>query len=131
MPAVAACFAMCLIGRSLTNVLSIFSVVVAGQTPSQFEQMVTMPQVLDMVSRLDRMKDLALLCINDDVTADHDEITAYIRGWQEKRWGAPAAWEADVPHHKRRDDADVGQSRVGGEDVIPVEEYEPDPRYWR
>ena len=65
-----------------------------GSTPAQFERMATMAQVRSMLSDLDRKKDLALLCINDDVTEDHAEITSYFRGWQEKRWGEPAAWEA-------------------------------------
>ena len=98
-----------------------------------------MPQVRMMLSDLARKKDLALLCINDDVTEDHAEITSYFRGWQEKRWGTPAAWEADIAHHHRRRDSEDeereredGWARWGGAsaaqeaaDVI----YEPDPRY--
>ena len=90
-----------------------------------------------MLSDLDRKKDLALLCINDDVTQDHAEITSYFRGWQEKRWGEPAAWEADVGHYYKRayddgdgDDEDFDQ--WGGrafDELDPNEVYHPDPPY--
>ena len=59
-----------------------------------------------MLANLDRTGNLALLCVNDDVTKDHDEVARVFLRWQEKRWGRPAAWEADVPHvHQRTLDA--------------------------
>ena len=57
-----------------------------------------------MLAKLDRRKELALLCINDEVSRDHDRITTYFREWQDRHWGTPAAWESDVARHQRRAD---------------------------
>ena len=72
-----------------------------GGTSSMFERMMTLQQVRGMLAAVDRSRDLALLCINDDVTRDDAEIAAIFRRWQEKRWGHPAAWEADAYNHRR------------------------------
>ena len=86
-----------------------------------------------MLSDMDRQfKDLALLCINDDVAEDHDEITSYFLGWQEKKWGTPAAWEADAGHRRRSDedeeDETAGLGRREDDAGEPIV-YQSDPRY--
>lgn len=69
-----------------------------GGTPSMFEQLLNLQQVRGMLSAVDLNQDLALLCINDDVTRDDDEISKYFRSWQGRRWSRAATWESDVRH---------------------------------
>ncbi|KAI1789382.1 hypothetical protein LXA43DRAFT_893004 [Ganoderma leucocontextum] len=69
---------------------------VIGGTPSMFEQLLNLQQVRGMLASVDRNKDVALLCINDDVTRDDAEISRYFRSWQDGRWSRAAAWESDV-----------------------------------
>ncbi|KAI0718280.1 hypothetical protein C8T65DRAFT_737499 [Cerioporus squamosus] len=73
-----------------------------GGTSSMFERMLNLQQVRGMLAAIDRNEDLALLCINDDVTRDDAAVGLVFRRWQEKRWGNPAAWEADVHNHQYR-----------------------------
>ncbi|RPD56204.1 hypothetical protein L226DRAFT_535831 [Lentinus tigrinus ALCF2SS1-7] len=75
---------------------------VIGGTSSMFERMISLQQVRGMLAAVDRNQDLALLCINDDVTRDDAEVAVVFRRWQEKRWGIPAAWESDVHSSQRR-----------------------------
>ncbi|EJF56867.1 hypothetical protein DICSQDRAFT_112435 [Dichomitus squalens LYAD-421 SS1] len=69
---------------------------VIGGTPSAFEQLLTLEQVEAMLAYLDRRQDIALLCINDDVTQDGPQIAKHFRDWQSRRWNRAAAWEADA-----------------------------------
>ncbi len=63
-----------------------------------FEQLLNLQQVRGMLASVDRNQDVALLCINDDVTRDDAEISSYFRSWQDRRWSRAAAWESDVRH---------------------------------
>ncbi|TFK86284.1 hypothetical protein K466DRAFT_493131 [Polyporus arcularius HHB13444] len=75
---------------------------VVGGTSSMFERMLNLQQVRGMLAAIDRNEELALLCINDDVTRDDAAVGVVFRRWQEKRWGHPAAWEADVQNREHR-----------------------------
>ncbi|TBU22887.1 hypothetical protein BD311DRAFT_675085 [Dichomitus squalens] len=69
---------------------------VIGGTPSAFERLISLQQVKGMLASVDRKKDIALLCINDDVTRENSEIANYFIRWQSRRWNRTAAWEADA-----------------------------------
>lgn len=84
----------------------------AGGTPSAFEPLRSFDQTRSMLAKLDKNKELALLCVNDEVNRDHDRITTYFRKWQDQRWGQPAAWEADVASHSHRR-REEGEERDG------------------
>ena len=47
------------------------------------------------LSSIDKRKDLALLCINDDLAQDDPRIAKLFSEWQEQKWPHRAAWEAD------------------------------------
>ena len=63
-----------------------------------FVQLLNLSQVRKMLAAVDRNQDVALLCINDDVTRDDVEISKYFRTWQDRRWSRAAAWESDGRH---------------------------------
>ncbi|KAI9064662.1 hypothetical protein FKP32DRAFT_1648980 [Trametes sanguinea] len=69
---------------------------VIGGTPSMFESLQNYEQVRAALRSIDRRKDLALLCINDDLGEDDSRVSRLFTQWQEKKWPTPAAWEADV-----------------------------------
>lgn len=46
-----------------------------------------------MLARVDRNKEAALLCINDDVVSGDAEVAKTFREWQDKHWGTRAKWE--------------------------------------
>lgn len=68
----------------------------AGETPSSFERLLSYPQVRNTLAAIDKKKDLALLCVNDDVGKDDARVATLFYDWQEKKWPRPAAWESDV-----------------------------------
>ena len=85
-----------------------------------------------MLARLDRNKELALLCVNDEIKKDHAGVTALFREWQDKRWGAPAAWEADLnvgrsTGNQRQRRAEVGEEEEeeGGAKAFRIRGSEP------
>ena len=55
-----------------------------------------------MLAGLDRSPGIALMCLNDDLERDYDEVSRYLIRWFEKKWGTPAAWEADLRRDRRR-----------------------------
>ncbi|OSD02439.1 hypothetical protein PYCCODRAFT_1467800 [Trametes coccinea BRFM310] len=69
---------------------------VIGGTPSIFERLMNYAQVRGALRNIDNRKDLALLCINDDLGRDDPRVAVLFTEWQEKKWPTPAAWEADV-----------------------------------
>jgi len=66
---------------------------VLGSTPSVFERLQSPKQAVSVLQKIDKNKDAALLCINDDVVNGDAQVAATFRDWQERRWGRPAAWE--------------------------------------
>ncbi|KAI0323660.1 hypothetical protein GY45DRAFT_553660 [Cubamyces sp. BRFM 1775] len=68
---------------------------VIGGTPSIFERLLNYNQVRGALSNIDKRKDLALLCINDDLAQDDPRIAKMFSDWQEQKWPHRAAWEAD------------------------------------
>ncbi|KAI0768964.1 hypothetical protein BD413DRAFT_478467 [Trametes elegans] len=71
---------------------------VVGSTPSEFDQLLSYGQVRAMLRYVDRNKDLALLCINDDLGREDERVSRVFFDWQERHWPRPAAWEADGGH---------------------------------
>ncbi|OJT14234.1 3-O-alpha-D-mannopyranosyl-alpha-D-mannopyranose xylosylphosphotransferase [Trametes pubescens] len=69
---------------------------VIGETPSSFERLLNYAQVRNTLAAVDKKKDLALLCVNDDVGKDDARVATLFYDWQEKKWPRPAAWESDV-----------------------------------
>ncbi|KAL7279706.1 hypothetical protein ACG7TL_006113 [Trametes sanguinea] len=69
---------------------------VIGGTPSMFESLQNYDQVRAALRSIDSRKDLALLCINDDLDQDDLRVAKLFARWQEKKWPTPAAWETDV-----------------------------------
>ena len=51
-----------------------------------------------MLENLDRTETLALLCVNDDITQEFEQVDIIFRKWQDKKWNRPAAWESDSPN---------------------------------
>lgn len=37
--------------------------------------------------------EVALLCVNDDVTSGDEEVSDIWSEWQDNQWNLPAAWE--------------------------------------
>ncbi|EKM49625.1 uncharacterized protein PHACADRAFT_214165 [Phanerochaete carnosa HHB-10118-sp] len=66
---------------------------VIGSTPGHFA-MISGPSALNgMVAHLKKNPDVALLCVNDDITVDDDKVTALFKNWASDHWGTPAQWE--------------------------------------
>ncbi|KZT09088.1 uncharacterized protein LAESUDRAFT_537492 [Laetiporus sulphureus 93-53] len=68
---------------------------VIGDTPSVFERLTSPGQVSSMLKRIERTSNVALLCLNDDVTKEswNDQVTDVLKTWFDSHWGQPAAWE--------------------------------------
>ena len=62
-----------------------------------FERIVSGVQTGTMLTKVDRARNVALLCMNDDVSrpAQDAEVSRRLREWFRRRWGRPAAWEHD------------------------------------
>ncbi|KAI0741527.1 hypothetical protein C8Q80DRAFT_1273944 [Daedaleopsis nitida] len=73
---------------------------VIGGTQSAFERLGFPQQVRNMLENLDRTENLALLCVNDDITQESEQVDSLFRQWQDKRWKRPAAWESDSPNNR-------------------------------
>lgn len=66
---------------------------VIATTPAIFERLQSPRQAASMLARVDRNKEAALLCINDDVVSGDAEVAKTFREWQDKHWGTRAKWE--------------------------------------
>ena len=62
-------------------------------TPYAFVMLETVDNTHDALGWINSYRDVGLVCINDDVREDEQEVTAYFREWQDKKWGRHAAWE--------------------------------------
>lgn len=62
-----------------------------------FERIMTAVQTGTMLAKIDRARNVALLCMNDDVSrpTQDAEVSRRLREWFGKRWGRAAAWEHD------------------------------------
>jgi sulfur carrier protein ThiS len=47
----------------------------------------------NLLKKMDLQRDLALICLNDDVVVRDEAVTQLLREWQSKRWGTKAQWE--------------------------------------
>ncbi|EPS98660.1 hypothetical protein FOMPIDRAFT_1031336 [Fomitopsis schrenkii] len=70
---------------------------VLGSTGMMFERIMTAVQTGTMLAKIDRARNVALLCMNDDVSrpTQDAEVSRRLREWFGKRWGRAAAWEHD------------------------------------
>ncbi|KAI8994106.1 hypothetical protein BD414DRAFT_273374 [Trametes punicea] len=68
---------------------------VLGDTPSVFERLLSYSQVRAVLRSIDNKKDVALLCLNDDLGKDDPRVAKLFIDWQEKKWPHAALWEAD------------------------------------
>jgi len=68
---------------------------VLGSTPMSFERIVSGVQVAAVINRVERANNVALLCMNDDVSRPNQdaEVNRVLRRWFDRRWGRAAAWE--------------------------------------
>ena len=66
---------------------------VIGDTPSLFERITSARAARSVLDRIDKYKENALLCINDDVSWGDEEVTNIMREWQDRKWSRRAAWE--------------------------------------
>ncbi|CCM05604.1 uncharacterized protein FIBRA_07832 [Fibroporia radiculosa] len=66
---------------------------VIGTTPSMFERLTSPKQAWSVLNRIEKNKDAAFLCINDDVVNGDAEVATAFRTWQGQRWRVPATWE--------------------------------------
>jgi hypothetical protein len=73
-----------------------------GETPSEFVMLTSPSHASVTLLKLDNKKDLALVCINDDVKARPRETDKIIKTWMEERFGTPAQWERDLERDATR-----------------------------
>ncbi|KIY64505.1 hypothetical protein CYLTODRAFT_425139 [Cylindrobasidium torrendii FP15055 ss-10] len=69
---------------------------VAGETPSHFFGMTSLRNAQAQLEKTTRQKDVALLCINDDLADIEKQVKAadkYLRGWFNERWPDKGEWE--------------------------------------
>ncbi|KIP04248.1 hypothetical protein PHLGIDRAFT_76231 [Phlebiopsis gigantea 11061_1 CR5-6] len=66
---------------------------VIGYSPYAFVMLETLQNAHDALGWISSYTDVSLVCINDDVREDHEEVTAYFKDWQDRKWGRHAAWE--------------------------------------
>ncbi|KZW02608.1 hypothetical protein EXIGLDRAFT_759733 [Exidia glandulosa HHB12029] len=67
---------------------------VIGSTPSRFVSLQSSWQAKQELKKLDRdASKYQLLCVNDDITRQAEDVDKVFRDWQEGKWGSPAAWE--------------------------------------
>lgn len=53
-------------------------------------------QATDEFARLDKDVEagwMGVVCVNDDIVSGAPDVDKAFRGWQERHWPAPAAWE--------------------------------------
>ncbi|KAH9916760.1 uncharacterized protein BXZ73DRAFT_53589 [Epithele typhae] len=81
--------------------------IIAG-TWSAFERMESLGQTRTMLARLDKQEGLTMVCINDDLNRQNEEVTRYFRGWQQKHWPRAASWEVDAANERRAGNASSG-----------------------
>lgn len=58
-----------------------------------FERISTPRQTDLIIKRVEKNRNVALLCINDDVARQDDEVGRILKRWLDKRWKRIAAWE--------------------------------------
>ncbi|KAI0927539.1 hypothetical protein AcV5_008051 [Taiwanofungus camphoratus] len=66
---------------------------VIGETPSLFERISGPRGTAVILNRVDKNRDIALLCINDDVAVADAQVAKIMKDWQDRRWKRPATWE--------------------------------------
>ncbi|KAI0952888.1 hypothetical protein AcW1_007251 [Taiwanofungus camphoratus] len=66
---------------------------VIGETPSLFERISGPRGTAVILNRVDKNRDVALLCINDDVAVADAQVAKIMKDWQDRRWKRPATWE--------------------------------------
>lgn len=64
-----------------------------GETPWMFVMVENAHDAKWVVKTVEGDKDLALLCINDDVEKEGEEVDRILGGWLERRWPTLAGWE--------------------------------------
>lgn len=62
-------------------------------TPWAFVMLETMDNAHGALGWINSYRDVGLVCINDDVREDEQEVTAFFKEWQDRKWGRHAAWE--------------------------------------
>lgn len=62
-------------------------------TPWAFVMLETMDNAHGALGWINSYRDVGLVCINDDVREDEEEVTAFFKDWQDRKWGRHAAWE--------------------------------------
>lgn len=66
---------------------------VVGDTPALFERITSARAARSVLERIDRYKENALLCINDDVSSGDEEVAVIMKQWQDRKWPRAASWE--------------------------------------
>ncbi|KZT67094.1 hypothetical protein DAEQUDRAFT_729508 [Daedalea quercina L-15889] len=68
---------------------------ILGSTPMMFERVVSGPQAAATVARIDKAREAALLCVNDDVSrpGQDADVSRVLAKWFDRRWGRAPAWE--------------------------------------
>lgn len=56
--------------------------------------MVTGPSYIrNMIAQLKRRPEVALLCVNDDISEDEEKASKAFKAWAQSQWGTSAHWE--------------------------------------
>jgi len=66
---------------------------VIGSTPSIFASVTNPSSARGVVRTIKDDREVALLCVNDDVISGEEEVDDIWAEWQENQWNQPAAWE--------------------------------------
>ncbi|BEJ06147.1 hypothetical protein CcaverHIS641_0306690 [Cutaneotrichosporon cavernicola] len=69
---------------------------VSGATDAQFKGLENPKQTNETLREIDRLKNTAVLGLNDNVEDGEGEVKAILGGWFERRWPKPAPWERTV-----------------------------------
>ncbi|KIJ52435.1 hypothetical protein M422DRAFT_64923 [Sphaerobolus stellatus SS14] len=66
---------------------------VIGQTPTRFHMITSVTGARNDLKAVDRDKNVALLCLNDNIVNQFTKVNAIMMAWQDQKWGTKAAWE--------------------------------------
>ncbi|KAG8835051.1 hypothetical protein FRC18_001098 [Serendipita sp. 400] len=66
---------------------------VIGNTPTHFAMLSSPRGAQLMFAKINSIKDLALLTVNDDVRLQEQKVDSLFRAFLDRRWGFPSAWE--------------------------------------
>ncbi|BEJ13631.1 hypothetical protein CspHIS471_0308050 [Cutaneotrichosporon sp. HIS471] len=69
---------------------------VSAATDAQFKELRNPKQTNETLREIDRLKNTAVLGLNDNVEDGEGEVKALLGGWFERRWPQPAPWERTV-----------------------------------